>query len=439
MTPHVALRTLFEFALAAIDPRSATAEAVTRLTTVPPWDGRPLRVVALGKAAPVMVRGVVDICGTDGTYGTYGTGICAGPDEFCIGNVKLFIGDHPIPGSKTESATRSLLEWLRTQAPGPTLVLLSGGTSALLEGPDPATVRLLAEVTPLLLRSGMDIHEMNLVRRHLSGLKGGGLLRYFPEGPVHTLLISDVPGDDPLSIGSGPTIPSAWEPEEALRLIEAYGLRDTVSATAITQLSRQMAPTEGPISPSHPSAIRATWEVIASNWTARSAAAKAASTLGWDVLVIGNDLVLPAGDLAVELVSRIRQLGQTPLMKPFLIVAGGEPTVRVQGSGRGGRCRHLALEILLAAEADGLDVLRPDGSPRFHLLCGATDGSDGSGDVAGVLTDSTALIRARGAGLDPRRIRDDFDSGSLWSTLGEELVTGPTGTNVADIFLILAL
>jgi hydroxypyruvate reductase len=311
------------------------------------------------------------------------------------------------------------------------LCLLSGGGSALLPLPrEGLSLEDMAETTNLLLRSGADIVEMNTVRRHLSAIAGGQLARAAAPARVVTLAISDVVGSPPEAMASGPTVPDPSTFADALAVLDRYGIAARVPAAARGVLERgclgAIADTPKPGDAAFPDGAMT---IIADNLTAARAAAEAARAAGFHTLLLTTYLEGEARHAGRILAGITRQVATTgdPAARPACVVCGGETTVTVTGDGRGGRNQELALAG--AAALEGLhDVL---------LVGFATDGRDGPTDAAGAAVDGTTVARARRAGFDPACHLRENNAYPLLDAIGDLIRTGPTGTNVADLVLIL--
>lgn len=410
------LRTAFDAALRAADPSRAVSQAlpghrdaIARAEHV--------HVAALGKAAIAMTRAARPaLAGREGRIVVVTT---AGAADDPLEVAEVIEGGHPIPDEGSLRGGDALLSLAEGAGPNDlVLALISGGGSALAAAPRPGfTLDDKIRVTRLLLGSGADITEMNVVRRALSRLKGGGLARAALPAPVLALILSDVPGDDPADVASGPTAaaPAAPSPDEVL-------LRHNLLGDLPDDLVRRIQ--ETPRSGASPSATN---EIVASNAQSVAAAEAALSEAGHKVHRLSGWLGGDVADATTRLLDTMREAiseGVTAL------VAGGETTVRVTGDGNGGRNQELALRMALAEADAPLDR-------RWAFFSGGTDGRDGPTDAAGGFADPGTLDRIRAAGLAPR---DELARNNAYFALdaaGDLLRTGPTGTNVADIQITL--
>lgn len=373
-------------ALEVVDPESATRRALQDT------DG-PATVIAIGKAAPAMCRGAASAIGSV-------TGICVTNviDEVPPG-IDLLIGNHPVPGDGSFAAGDAVLETSRT-ATGRLIALISGGGSALCEKPVQGVSReFIQEANSRLLDGGASIAETNLVRRHLSAIKGGGVARAARQR-AETYIISDVAGGGPEVVASGPTIPIEPDPDAAFEVMHRYGVPVT------TELRRAVEAAS-----SIPAEIGAV-EVLADGRTAAQAVVTVARADGVDAELAAGWYV---GDVERALDGFFAGAGAG------VTVGAGEPNVRVTGEGVGGRNSHAAL--LAARRIAGTD---------WCFAAFATDGVDGRSSGAGAIVDGTTVAR----GGDPTKSLSESDSATYLEAVGDLLLTGPTGTNVSDLWLL---
>ena len=314
------------------------------------------------------------------------------------------------------------------------LVLLSGGASALLPSPaEGVTLEDKARTTALLLRAGATIHETNAVRKHLSWLKGGGLARAAAPARVVTLVLSDVVGDDLSTIASGPTVPDPTTFSDALVVLRRRGVLDDVPASVRARL-QDGARGELPETPKPGEAVfrRVATRIVGSNRLSVEAAAREARRQGLRPLVLTTRLEGEAREAARVLVAVLRECVESarPVAPPLCLLAGGETTVTVRGDGQGGRNQELAVAAALAL----------DGFPVPAVVASlATDGVDGASDAAGGIADDTTVSRAAALGLAPATaFLAASDTRNYLGPLGDLVVTGPTGTNVVDLVILLA-
>jgi hydroxypyruvate reductase len=342
--------------------------------------------------------------------------------------IRVVEAGHPNPDEAGERAAGEMLRLVQGLRPEDlVLCLLSGGGSSLLMLPPPGVS--LAEVKAVnsaLLRSGAPIHDMNRVRSVISQMAGGRLAVQAWPAPVITLAISDVPGDDPATIASGPTVAPTSSPAMALQVLERYGV--TAPASVSAYLASQEAQ---PPSREHPAFAAGAFRLIASGSSALMAAAKVAEDAGIETLILGDAIEGEArevGKVLAGIARSIRQ-GKTTVRRPCLVLSGGETSVTVVAPGRGGRNTEFLLSFALSIEGlDGIAAVACD-----------TDGIDGSEDNAGALADGATVERARAAGIDARERLARNDAYTVFEALGDLVVTGPTLTNVNDFraFLIM--
>jgi hydroxypyruvate reductase len=346
------------------------------------------------------------------------------PDGF-----ELIVGGHPIPTVESERAGRRALELAGSlQADEGLLVLVSGGASALMAVPaDGITLEDKRATTDRLLRAGADIHALNTVRKHLSSIKGGWLAAR-AGGSCDALVISDVVGDDPSFIASGPTVADASRFEDALDVLRRFGGEGAYPPAVVARLRNggTAAVPETP-KPGDPRLAQTRTTVIGSRRDAMAGAAAEAAALGYHVSRLDDAVVGEARTTAVAHL-RATLARAAGLGRPTCIVSSGETTVHVTGRGRGGRNQEFALAAA--------DLLAQDGGAAVVASVG-TDGIDGPTDAAGAIADSTTIGRAGAAGLIPGRYLSDNNAYAFFEALGDLIHTGPTGTNVGDLQVIL--
>lgn len=387
-------------ALRAVDGRAAVRERLRQKNF-----GAPVYALAIGKAAAAMLQGAFDALGENIAGALLITKLGHADLEYASEQVRVLEAEHPVPGAGSLAAGQALLDFLAALPPrAPLLCLISGGASALVEVlPEGMTLTDLQALNAWLLSSGWDIARMNRLRRAFSCIKGGRLLAHVGQRPTLNLLISDVPGDDSATIGSGLLVPP--------RQGESLSLDD------LPDNWRALLPKRDPVRGEDYPLLES--EILLTNRHAREAAAAYGRTKGLRVFAYDEPLV---GDA----VQRGRDLAQRLLRAPSgLHVWGGETTVRLpQNPGRGGRCQSLALA---AAE-----VLAGGG---IALLAAGTDGSDGPGEDAGALVDGQTLLRGADEGLNAGACLQGADAGRFLEASGDLLHTGPTGSNVMDLVL----
>jgi hydroxypyruvate reductase len=333
---------------------------------------------------------------------------------------------HPVPDAAGEGAARRILDLAAGAGEGDlVLCLISGGASALLTLPAAGlTLDDKQAVNRALLASGADIAQMNAVRKHLSAVKGGRLAAAAHPAKVVSLLISDVPGDDPAVIGSGPTVPDPSTIADALAILERHRIEPPAGVLAHLRAGRDETP-----KPGDPRLAGAATIVIARPQASLEAAALLVRERGLSPLILGDAIEGEAREVAKVMAGialQTRRHGQ-PAAPPCVLLSGGETTVTVRGRGRGGR----NAEFLLAL------AVHLNGAPGISALAADTDGIDGSEDNAGAMVTPDTLARARAHGLDAKAMLADNDGYGFFATLGDLVVTGPTLTNVNDFRAIL--
>ena len=347
--------------------------------------------------------------------------------------IRIVEAGHPIPDAAGLEAGRKVMALAQTATADDLLiVLLSGGASSLLPAPVPGIdLQDKQQTTKLLLRSGATIHEINAVRKHLSSIKGGQLAAATPARVV-SVILSDVIGNDLGTIGSGPTAPDPTTFRDAWAIIERYGVSRTIPASVRNHLKLGM--THCAVETPKPGAAlfrRVDNVLIGDNQAAVDAVARTARQQGLRTLILSTTLTGEARELAKMFGAMAREIAghARPTERPCCIIAGGEPTVTIRGEGTGGRAQEFALAA--APEIAGL--------PNVWVAGFATDGTDGPTSVAGAVVDGRTVVRAQRKGLDPSHALQNNDAHPFFEKLHGHIVTGPTGTNVNDLYLLLAL
>jgi hydroxypyruvate reductase len=421
-----AARAVFDAALRAGDVHPLVRHALAGVA--PPAGGRVL-VVGAGKASGAMAAAAEAALGE-----RVADGLVVVKDGYLAPTtrVRLVEAGHPVPDGRGEAAAR-LIRALAESAGADDLllVLVSGGGSALTPAPvPPITLADKQAMTRLLLAAGANINQLNAVRKHCSLLKGGQLARAAAPARVHALLLSDVIGDPLDVIASGPTAPDASTFADALAILDRFDLRSRAPAVILARLERG-ARGELPETPKpgDPVFHRVTNTVIGNNLLVVEAAAARARALGYAPHVLTRAQEGEARDVARALVGLAREIraGRGPVAPPACLIAGGETTVTVRGAGRGGRCQEWALAA----------ALELDGAEGIVALAAGTDGTDGPTEAAGAVADGATAQRARERGHDPRARLAENDSNPVFAALGDLVVTGPTNTNLLDLYLLL--
>jgi hydroxypyruvate reductase len=415
---------IFRAALQAADPQRAVLQHVKRTGGTITIDSRRYRLDALeqiqvigaGKASAAMGKALEKLLGNRITGGWINV-----PDgiETRLRRVHLHASGHPIPDQRGVEGAERILE-IASQAGPRDLVIcvISGGASALLPAPaQPLTLERKQAITRELLASGATIHEINTVRKHLSRIKGGRLARAAANSNLVSLILSDVVGDDLEVIGSGPTVGDRSTVEKAGEILQKYRIDAPLQALAETP------------KPEDPDMRRAPAVLVGSNRQAVDAAAERGRSLGYRTLVLSTTIEGETREIArmhAAIVKEILARGR-PVRRPACVLSGGETTVTIRGKGSGGRNQEFVLAALLAL----------DTRESFTLLSAGTDGIDGPTDAAGAMADEKTMARASKLGLDARAYLENNDSYRFFDRVKSLIRTGPTGTNVADIRIML--
>ena len=382
-----------------------------------------VRIISIGKAAHTMAAALA------AKLGSGFEGIVAGVTEPAaqVPGFRYFRGGHPTPNAESVRAAESILKALEhLDENALALFMISGGGSAIVEKPmyDSISLEDLIAAYRELVVCGGTIAEINTVRKHLSATKGGRLAHAAAPAQQVSILISDVPDNAPDSLASGPTMPDSTTLEDCYAVIRKYGLAEKFPQS-VRQIVAQHALEETPKG-DDPAFARSRWWTLLSNETAEKAAAAQAEAAGFTVVVDNSCDDWDYRRAAEYLLARLRELRQK--MQRVCLISGGEITVRVEGKGgQGGRNQHFALDCAGKIAGDNVCV-----------LSGGTDGIDGVSPAAGAVADGTTVDRARSLGLNPVVALEEFDSYRVFHALGDSIETGPTGTNVRDIRLLLA-
>jgi hydroxypyruvate reductase len=413
---HV-LRAMFDAAVAAADP----AVVLARHLPPKPASGRCV-VIGAGKSAASMAA-ALEAAWPDVRFS--GCVVTRYGHEVPTRQIEVLSASHPVPdANSTRAAERMLATVQGLTAEDLVIALMSGGASALLALPAPGLALSDKQaVNRALLASGAVIGEMNVVRKHLSGIKGGRLAAACAPATLVTLAISDVPGDDPAVIGSGPTVADPSTREEAVAILARHGIATSPAMAAWL--------TQGDETPKPGTLPHASFRMIATPAMALAAAANAARAHGLTPLVLGDALEGESREMGTVMAGIARSVRShgLPVAAPAVLLSGGETTVSIgQGkAGSGGRNTEFLLALAVALGGDH----------GIWAAAGDTDGIDGTEDAAGAIVAPDTLARARQAGLDPRAVLAGHDSYSLFDAIGDLIRTGPTLTNVNDIRAIL--
>jgi len=436
--PTDVLTRLFGAALESVEPRAALAHALER-DPAPPAERT--WILSFGKAAHPMADAAVARLREAGLEATGGLVIATEPGSPPGAGIDVLVGDHPLPGPRSLGAAEALENTIRNIRLGDdVLVLVSGGASSLLAAPVRGIPPEDLEATfSAMLRSGLDIHDMNRVRKRISRWAAGRLAAALSHANVRVYAVSDVVGDDLASIGSGPCSPDPTTAVRVRALLDVAGLIPAVPRSVVDLLDR----TERGMVPETPKPGDAAFRtvethVVASNRVAVEAAADAAVHEGFRVFVRKKPIMGEAAVCGVAIAEHVLEagdaagpweaLGTAAAPRPICWIAGGETTVTIRGAdaGAGGRCQELALAA--AGALAGADR-------RVTILAAGTDGRDGPTDAAGALVDRDTWTRIAAAGRDPQRDLDGHDAYAALDAAGALVRTGPTGTNVADLVL----
>ena len=418
MVPEQILRKLFDTAVAAANPTLCLPSFLPQSP-----EGRTL-VVGAGKASAVMAQSIEShwngaLSGLVITRYDYG--------QPCK-HIDIVEAAHPVPDQIGLNAAKRIMQLVSQLGTNDLCIaVMSGGASSLLTLPaDGLTLADKQEVNRALLRSGATISEMNCIRKHLSAVKGGRLAAQVAPARLVTLLISDVPGDNPDVIGSGPTVPDQTTFEDALRIVKKFNIELPRSVARYLERGELETP-----KPGDPIFQGSEVHIIARPAASLKAAAKKAREVGLNVLLLSDSLEGVAHQVAkdhAKLALAVRE-GSGPVVPPALIISGGELTVKLLGNGRGGPNSEYMLAMAIALnEADGI-----------HAIACDTDGIDGSEDNAGAIISPSTLRRGIKAGVNPHNHLIDNDSYSFFKALNDLIITGPTYTNVNDFRAILVL
>ena len=410
------LEDLFRTAVAAADPARAIAANLPERPR-----GRTI-VIGAGKASAQMARAFERAWGqpVDGLVVTrYGY---AAPTD----RIEIVEASHPVPDEAGFLAARRMMSKVHGLGHDDLVVaLISGGGSALLPAPGPGlTFEDEQGVTRTLLASGLPISVMNLIRNEVSSIKGGRLAALASPARVATLIVSDVPGDDPALVASGPTVPISSSRAEVRHLVALHGLALPPAAMDLLAGNDNIPPR-----PDDPRFQQNSVRIIASSALSLEAAAQRAAQRGIAAHILSDAVEGESRDVALVLAALAKEvdLRDRPFRRPALLLSGGETTVTVRGTGKGGRNAEFLLAFAIAIEGnDGITALAAD-----------TDGVDGSENNAGAVADGTTASRMRAAGIDPRVALANNDAYTAFNAIGDLLVTGPTGTNVNDFRAIL--
>ncbi|MSS76790.1 MAG: glycerate kinase [Methyloglobulus sp.] len=390
-----------------------------------------IHLIAFGKAACPMIKAAIDSIPTH----LIGHAIAVTNYENVkpVAGVNVIGSGHPLPDEAGLNATRLCAKVAQDAKQDElVLVLVSGGGSALIPYPvDSVTLQDKICTTDLLLASGASINQVNCVRKHLSQLKGGGLARLIAPADCHALILSDVIGDDLSAIASGPTVPDETTFDDAIGILKGKDIWHEVSPNVRNYLeSGRQGKAKETAKPDDACFAKTSRTLIGSNTLSVKAIMKAAQAQGFDALLYSDSLCGEARDEAEKLVHFALTRANKAGNRPIAILAGGETTVTLKGNGRGGRNQEMALAFALNAKEQKLPG-------NWVFLSGGTDGHDGPTDAAGGMVDSGTIQRMLKSDVNPSALLDNNDSYSALKTSEDLLMTGATGTNVADLQILL--
>ena len=428
---------IFHAGLKAVDPVEAIKRHTRKSKNILYIGDRQFRlndydrilVVGAGKAVASMAKAVEDLLG-DRISG----GVIVVKDEhgLPLKNIKICEASHPVPDERGVKGTEEILSLVEKAGERDLVIcLISGGGSALLIAPARGiSLKDKQNTTKLLLASGATIHEFNTIRKHLSRAKGGRLAQMAYPATVASLILSDVVGDDLDIIASGPTVPDPSTFQDAHKILHNYDIWDQLTSSVHDHMVQGSAgQLEDTPESGDPIFEKCSQELVGTNLQALKAAANEAKILGYHPIILSSKVEGEAREVAKFFTAIAKEVldSENPIKAPVCVLCGGETTVTLQGEGRGGRNQEFALAAALAI--DGLD--------NVVVLSGGTDGTDGPTDAAGAIADGTTLKRARENGLDPNVLLKHNDSYRFFQKLDDLLITGPTRTNVMDLYMLL--
>jgi len=428
---------IFQAGLTAVDPIEAINRHVRLTDDTMQIDDRRfdlknierVLIVGAGKAVAPMAKALEDLLGERITDGVI---VVKEGHGLPLKRVKICEGGHPVPDEGGVRGTEEVL-YLATGAGANDLVicLISGGGSALLIAPpEGVSLKDKQEATKLLLACGANIHELNTVRKHLSRSKGGRLARASYPAAVISLILSDVVGDDLDVIGSGPTVPDSSTFQETQQILKGYQIWDDLAISIRNHIESGVSgeiedtPKSGDTAFQRCSAV-----LVGTNLQAMLASGKEAERLGYQSVILSTKLEGEAREVAKVQAAIAKEVASSgnPISPPACLLFGGETTVTLQGDGKGGRNQEYALASALALESHD----------QIVVLSAGTDGTDGPTDAAGAIADGATVARARQRGLDPKDYLRRNDSYNFFKQLDDLIITGPTRTNVMDIYMFL--
>lgn len=415
-------------AIEAVDPYTAVANALNNhdgllsgkgpasdLGSIRLSDHSKIYLVGLGKAAGPMVHAAYDFLAG---YPTDGLIVTKVPYERLPSGIKQVCGDHPVPGNNSLAAGIALRELLIQAGPRDlVLFFISGGGSALATLPIPGVaLQDVADLTNALIRSGAKIEQMNIIRKQIDLVKGGGLARMVHQSRLAAFILSDVIGNSIEAIASGPVYNEEMDPTAAIKVLQEFNLWDGLPVI----LRNHFSETKSKQQDQHQ---KIPHFIVGDNNTSLNAAKEQAVYCGYKVICLPGKYTGTVQQTAEELIAALSDVRQRTGGFKYCVIWGGEPVVRVSGSGLGGRNQHLALTLAKAFKL----------SDRGCFVCMATDGDDGPTDAAGAFVNESTIQKAGSLGLNIDRFLQEFDSYHFFEATGQLLRIGPTGTNVNDL------
>jgi hydroxypyruvate reductase len=386
-------------------------------------------VVGAGKAVAPMAKAVEDFL-----ENRISDGIIVTKDEhgLPLKKVRICEASHPVPDGRGVRGTEEILSLVEKAGERDLVIcLISGGGSALLIAPvQEISLEDKQDATKLLLACGATIHEFNTVRKHLSRAKGGRLAQMANPATITSLILSDVVGDDLDVIASGPTVPDSSTFKDAEQILKGYGIWDQLAQSVRNHIEKGVSgQIEDTPKSDNAAFLQCSQVLVGTNLQALKAAGEAAENLGYRPLILSSKVEGEAREVAKFYTAIAKEILESgyPIEPPVCVLAGGETTVTLRGDGRGGRNQEFALASALAIE--GID--------NVIVLSGGTDGTDGPTDAAGAVADGTTVTRARESSLDPKDFLQRNDSYNFFQKLDDLVMTGPTRTNVMDIYMLL--
>lgn len=430
-------RQIFEAGLQAVDPLQAIVRHVILNDNVLRINKQQFNlndydrilVVGAGKACAPMAKAVEDLLGD-----RISDGIIVTKDDhgLPLKKIKVCEASHPVPDARGVAGTEGILELVEKATERDLIIcLISGGGSALLIAPvEEISLADKQRTTKLLLGCGATIHEFNTVRKHLSRAKGGRLAQRAYPATVTSLILSDVVGDDLDVIASGPTVFDSSTFHDAKQILKGYGIWDQLPNNVRNHLEKGSAGRiEDTPKSDHTAFEKCSQVLVGTNLQALQAAADAAEHLGYCPLILTSKIEGEAREVAKFYTAIAKEVlsSSHPMEPPVCVLAGGETTVTISGEGRGGRNQEFALAAAMAI--DGMD--------NVIVLCGGTDGTDGPTDAAGAMSDGATIARALEKNMNPKDFLQRNDSYNFFQRLDDLIMTGPTRTNVMDIYMLI--